>query len=79
MENSNTGHSSVQTDFRSSCVTVEHLKEKDFVSTEKSFEALLQGLDPKNVNSKPVLDMQPSSLLILVSHVSKTVQSLSDF
>lgn len=38
-------------------VTVESLKEEDFVSTQKSFEVLFQGLDPKNVDFKPVLDM----------------------
>ncbi|KAF8549517.1 hypothetical protein OG21DRAFT_1525742 [Imleria badia] len=36
---------------------VENLRGEHFVSAEKSFEVLFRGLDPKNVNFKPVLDM----------------------
>ncbi|KAH0835047.1 hypothetical protein J3R83DRAFT_10784 [Lanmaoa asiatica] len=36
---------------------VESLKDEDFASAQKSFEVLFRGLDPKNVNLKPVLDM----------------------
>ncbi|KAF8548107.1 hypothetical protein OG21DRAFT_1607096 [Imleria badia] len=40
-----------------SFVTVESLRKEHFVSAEKSFEVLFQGLDPKNVNFDPVLKM----------------------
>ncbi|KAF8558054.1 hypothetical protein OG21DRAFT_1405907 [Imleria badia] len=40
-----------------SFVIVERLKEEGFVSARKSREVLFQGLDPRNVNFKPVLDM----------------------
>ncbi|KAF8549527.1 hypothetical protein OG21DRAFT_1488462 [Imleria badia] len=36
---------------------IENLKEEYFVSAQKSLEVLFQGLDPKNVNFKPVLDI----------------------
>ncbi|KAI9568493.1 hypothetical protein HD554DRAFT_2098562, partial [Boletus coccyginus] len=36
---------------------VESLKEEDFVSAQRSLEVLFRGLDHKNVNSQPVLDM----------------------
>ncbi|KAF8553638.1 hypothetical protein OG21DRAFT_1523014 [Imleria badia] len=36
---------------------VESLREVQFVSAEKSFEVLRQGLDPRNVNFDPVLKM----------------------
>ncbi|KAF8133265.1 hypothetical protein EV363DRAFT_1295460 [Boletus edulis] len=36
---------------------IESLKQEDFVSAQTSFDALFRGLDPKNVNFNPVLDM----------------------
>ncbi|KAG8220712.1 hypothetical protein J3R82DRAFT_3035 [Butyriboletus roseoflavus] len=36
---------------------IERLKEQDFVSAQTSFDVLFQGLDPKNVDFKPVLGM----------------------
>ncbi|KAI9573140.1 hypothetical protein HD554DRAFT_2276719 [Boletus coccyginus] len=40
-----------------SFATVESLKEEDFVSAQRSFEVLFRGLDHKDVNFQPVLDM----------------------
>ncbi|KAF8133264.1 hypothetical protein EV363DRAFT_50264 [Boletus edulis] len=36
---------------------IESLKQEDFVSAQTSFDVLFRGLDPKNVNFKPVLEM----------------------
>ncbi|KAG6379309.1 hypothetical protein JVT61DRAFT_11764 [Boletus reticuloceps] len=36
---------------------IESLNQEDFVSAQTSFDALFRGLDPKNVNFKPVLEM----------------------
>ncbi|KAF8120553.1 hypothetical protein EV363DRAFT_1474419 [Boletus edulis] len=36
---------------------IESLKQENFVSVQKSFNMLFHGLDPINVNFKPVLDM----------------------
>ncbi|KAF8441024.1 hypothetical protein L210DRAFT_3645268 [Boletus edulis BED1] len=35
----------------------ESLKQEDFVSAQTSFDMLFRGLDPKNINFKPVLEM----------------------
>ncbi|KAF8432753.1 hypothetical protein L210DRAFT_2767593 [Boletus edulis BED1] len=44
---------------------IEGLKQENFVSAQKSFEALFRGLDPKNVNFKPVLDMAAERLTVV--------------
>ncbi|KAF8133266.1 hypothetical protein EV363DRAFT_1397502 [Boletus edulis] len=36
---------------------IESLKQEDFVSAQRSFDVLFRGLDPKNVNFKPMLEM----------------------
>ncbi|KAF8133262.1 hypothetical protein EV363DRAFT_1162606 [Boletus edulis] len=36
---------------------IESLKQEDFVSAQTTFDVLFRGLDPKNVNFKPVLEM----------------------